>query len=132
MELFKGRKVEIGMTVDVYRNLLSKEGYSIRDSKKGVVLCHCRSVSLSSAVFKVSEAGRQKVLTNKRRSVHAFIRGTLQGIDIEVPEGLTQVYYNPYKTRLFLDTDRDEYIETASEVFCIGKFAYAKREELLV
>lgn len=132
MEVFKGRKIEFNVLVDVYRNL-NKEGfYSIRDAKKGIVLGHCKSVFLTGAIFKVSEKSRLKVIANKRRSVHAYIRGTLKGIDIVLPEGLNKVYYNPYKTPLFLDTFTNEFVDDAEEVFCVGKFAYIKREERLL
>lgn len=131
MELFKGRTVELKMTVDVYRNL-HKEGYSIRDSKKGVVLAHCDSVRLANASFKVSESGRLKTLNENLRRVHAFIRGTLVGIDEPMVEGFSKIYYNPYKTERFLDTTTDTFIDNAAEVYCTGKFAFAKKEDLLV
>ncbi|MCM3444005.1 MULTISPECIES: hypothetical protein [Metabacillus] len=126
MKPFKGRSVELGMLVDVYRNL-HQEGYSIRDSRKGVVLAHCDSVRLISASFKVSESGRLKTVHEKRRRVHAFIRGTLVGIDEPMGEGFSKVYYNPFHTEKFIDTATETNIDSAEEVYCTGKFAFAKR-----
>jgi len=128
MELYKGRSVQLGMVVDVYRNL-HKDGYSIRDSKKGLVLAHCDSVRIMNAKFVVSESGRQKTIAAKRKRVHAYIRGILVGIDEPMPSDLIKVYYNPYETPKFTDISSNEFIESAQEVYCTGKYAYMKRKD---
>ena len=84
------------MRVDVYFNLRTKV-WSIRH--KGRVIHHARYVVLADAVAVVSEKGRQRVLSQKQRSVHAVIRGTLvhRGDTIPNLSGLRPVSYNPYK-----------------------------------
>ncbi|MBF0706593.1 hypothetical protein IQ283_08215 (plasmid) [Alkalihalobacillus hwajinpoensis] len=126
MKSYKGRSVSLGSVVDVYRNLNQGGGYSIRDSKSGLVLAHCESVCLREAVFKVSQAGRNKTLEIRRKRVHAYIRGVLHDVDNEVPNGMEVIYYNPYETIRFFHQKSGTYVDYAEEVHCRGKFAYAK------
>jgi len=128
MELYKDRSVHLGMVVDIYRNL-HKDGFSIRDSKKQLVLAHCDAVHLKNAKFVVSESGRQKTIATKRKRVHAYIRGVLVGINEPMPSGLIKVYYNPYETPMFMNLITNESIEYAQEVYCTGKYAYLKRKD---
>ncbi|MEH6989521.1 hypothetical protein [Cytobacillus firmus] len=74
---YKGRSLIAGQLVDCYRNLHTDNGYSIRCAKTGLVLAHCSTVQLKNAKFVVSEAGRQKTVQEKRKRVHAYIRGEL-------------------------------------------------------
>lgn len=67
------------MKVFVYFNL-HKKLFSIKaleGSNKGRVIAHSSSVSLKDASCKVSEAGRQRVIKEKRKNVHAGVVGTL-------------------------------------------------------
>jgi hypothetical protein len=127
---YKGRTVTIGETVDVYRNLHTNNGYSIR-SKKGIVLAHCSSVRLKNARFVVSESGRQKTVQERRKRVHAYVRGELVAYNEQLPESFTKVLYNPYYTEKFMDADTNAPITEAAEVFCSGKYAYAKKKNEL-
>jgi len=80
------------MKVKVYFNL-HKKLFSIQH--KGLVIAHKTELVLHNAEFRVSEAGRQRVLREKRKNVHAFIVGELA--DYYAPEGETEdVTYNPY------------------------------------
>lgn len=89
--------------VDVYRNL-HKGMYSIRQD--GVVVAHAPSVVLANPTFKVSTAGRERVRKEKRKNVHAIVRGELVGIG-ETPcfADPILVTYNPYKNETFVTTD---------------------------
>ena len=62
------------MRVQVYRNL-NNGLISIQDLSTGLVLGHASAVDLQRATFIVREAGRQQVLKEKRKNVHAFVRG---------------------------------------------------------
>jgi len=84
------------MRVEVYFNLHEK-CFSIRHKKK--VISHLNEVFLSNAIFKVSEAGRQRVLKQKRKNVHAFVVG-----DIEIGKlraGI-EIKYDPYRFKSFV------------------------------
>ena len=121
----------------VYRNL-NKNCWSIRIN--GLVAIHAEHVILKEAQFKVSEAGRQRVLKEKRKNVHAGVQGRLHyvaALDIRHPvlgikahtpqhQGWMQlldgekVSYNPYKGPHFYrpddgtsvhDTQHGEFVE---------------------
>jgi hypothetical protein len=75
------------MKVRVYFNL-HKKLLSIQTKVNGAwkVISHRQSVSLSDVTFKVSECGRQRVIKNKRKNVHAYICGhdhDLQHLEFE-------------------------------------------------
>ena len=62
----------VGERVQVYRNL-RRGDWSVR--VKGRVVAHVPEVTLATVRFVVSEAGRQRVLRRKERSVHAWAEG---------------------------------------------------------
>ena len=92
----------IGTRVRVYRNLrnglMSVQAYV---GKKWLVVGHVESLLLYDAEFKVSEAGRKRVIEQKRKNVHAFVYGELADIntDVVLP---TKAFYNPYKYKTFV------------------------------
>lgn len=87
-----------GKVVFIYWNL-HKQVWSIKDWKTKKVIGHSDRVLLTDCKFKVSEAGRQRVIATKLKNVHAGVIGTLSGV---VPRGAGEVaYYNPYKQDCF-------------------------------
>lgn len=101
--------------VDVYRNLRTG-GFSIRH--KGRVIAREKTIVLTDVKFVVSQASRQRVLNQKKRNVHAILRGTLVSTGAMIPyesfdgEG----YYNPYKHDSFIDKDSGVKLEGANMV----------------
>lgn len=97
----------------VYRNLhknrysLRQEGLWIPEQKKfrKRVVAHPDYVILLNATFKVSQAGRLRVIKEKRKNVHAGVLGDLfySGNRAKWDPGDTGqlLYYNPYKTKGF-------------------------------
>ena len=89
---------------------LHKKLFSIRaleGPNNGLVIAHRAHVSLVDASAKVSEAGRQRVLKEGRKNVHAGIVGLWSDRDIEPKElgayvGSYQIHYNPYKYKTFV------------------------------
>jgi len=76
----------------------------------GRVVAHVYDAVLTKARFKVSEAGRQRVLREKRKNVHATIRGLWVGANrarnlIEDCEHVENVSYNPYRGPSFIDKE---------------------------
>lgn len=70
---------------------------------RGRVVAHMASITISDPSYRVSEAGRRRVLMEKRKNVHAGIVGFMVGVgDDSVPEGAEQIYYNPYVTESFV------------------------------
>ena len=99
------------MKVDVYFNLHRKL-FSIRACEgpnKGRVIAHRETVTLLHPQFKVSQAGRARVLREKRKNVHATVRGTwmLAGqfkskvMQERVQKRGVEITYNPYKMSSF-------------------------------
>lgn len=125
----KGRKLYKGQMVKVYFNL-HKKMFSIKDVKTGLVVGHSDQVTLTDAVFKVSQAGRERVLREKKKNVHAFVIGSLESLsnfnmDTLINDfDMSPAYYNPYKTETFIDSEGNP-LHKASEVeLNNGKIAY--------
>lgn len=97
------------MRVFVYFNL-HKKLFSVRDVSTGLVVAHWHHLTLSNATFKVSEAGRQRVLREKRKNVHAGVEGTLVSYHAFINTDLfaRRVTYNPYKGPTFVHVDNQE------------------------
>lgn len=60
---------------------------------------HADSVFLSDCTFRVWQSGRQRVLREKRKTVHAFACGTVAEAMRAggIPSGMVAVSYNPYR-----------------------------------
>lgn len=89
----------IGERVFVYRNL-HKKCYSVKSLKTGRVIAHVDSIDLINVSFRVSQAGRNRVLREKRKNVHAGVVGY-----VSCPLGAehsVSVTYNPYKFDSFV------------------------------
>ena len=95
MQRYKNREIDGTREVEVYRNL-HRDCWSIRQD--GVVVAHANSVGLTNCTFKVSQAGRQRVLRDQKKNVHAKIVGTLNANVIRQP---CLLIYNPYGLSYF-------------------------------
>ena len=106
-----------GRPVDVYRNL-HKNCWSIRDRETGRVWGHSQQYVVDHGTFVVQPAGRERVLKEKKKNVHAFVRGTSAGLPIgagaayfwgEYDQWRSKftrpVTYNPYTAAHFIDKD---------------------------
>lgn len=71
---FKGRSIDFSQTVEIYKNLHNGL-WSVRQN--GLIVAHVESFVLKQVFFKVSESGRQRVIAEQRKNVHAFICGLL-------------------------------------------------------
>lgn len=100
------------MKVRVYFNLHRKL-FSVMDCATRRVIGHRRTVNLSGARFVVSEPGRQRVIREKRKNVHAFVEGTLVEA---VPPTRTwrRVSYNPYFAGHFYCPDTPERVRVGA------------------
>lgn len=90
--------------IRVYFNL-HKNLYSIQkknDKGNWIVNEYRREINLKNVEFKVSEVGRQRVLREKRKNVHAYVIGEI--FEGELPQELEsrRVRYNPYKFNFFV------------------------------
>jgi hypothetical protein len=118
LQTIKGRTIEKGQKVKVYFNL-HKMVFSVQDAKTGLVIGHTPVIRLENVEFKVSEAGRQRVLREKKKNVHAFVVGYYVG-DYEGDEK-ANAYYDPYKYDSFVDKETEKPLRKAKSVTCINK-----------
>lgn len=92
---------------------------------KGRVIAHRDNVLLFHTTFKVSQAGRERVLREKRKNVHAGVCGNWfdSGNDdvtlSSVKERGELVTYNPYKYTSFVYKEDES---TADSAWCAGLF----------
>ena len=114
------------MKVDVYFNL-HKKTLSVRH--KGKVVHHSDYVKILNPKFVVSEAGRQRVLREKRKNVHAFVRGELVSLvndPKDSAENLQTITYNPYKYNTFVKKNGEASVKTADVAHIFGRNIFAK------
>lgn len=125
---YKDREVVYGEQVEVYRNL-HKGNWSIRQF--GRIVGHADNVALLDAEFRVSQAGRERVLRERQKNVHAYIVGRLESFEkIMLSESTSEAYYNPYKCQQFVDRDTMEYLFEARVVILNDDHkAYYVKEE---
>ena len=119
--------------VEVYYNL-HKHVLSVR--QRGRVIMHTPTIELENVVFSVQPAGRNKVLKQKRKNVHAFVRGELLNSDSKrIEKSLTRnsdnwrlVTYNPYKYESFVYSDNEKPIHSASRVIVDGRSVWVQMD----
>jgi hypothetical protein len=93
--------VDINRKIEVYRNL-HKNCWSVRQD--GLVKFHCQNISMRDCDFVVQPAGHAKVIREKKKNVHAFVRGYLYLDDTHIHLFCwDDIYYNPYKAATFVD-----------------------------
>jgi hypothetical protein len=102
------------MKVYVYFNL-HKKCFSVKSLETGRVIDHVMEICLKDCKFKVSEAGRQRVLKQKRKNVHAGVVGYITN-DKNLNGCLTRVTYNPYKYNSFVNLTDEQPIFSAKKV----------------
>jgi hypothetical protein len=111
------------MRVEVYYNL-HKKTFSVRalsGPNKGRVVMHTNEIALKDAKFVVRESGRKKVLEEKRKNVHAFVRGDMvDGISFDNAGTAT---YNPYRYSSFVNTETKFPVYQASSVLMVNSDA---------
>lgn len=101
--------------VYVYRNL-HKQCLSVRQD--GIVMCHAENVVLMDCEFKVSLAGQKRVRDEKKKNVHAGIKGFVVSASRAnelLDFGWESCYYNPYSTDWWQleNAPYDQYVDRA-------------------
>lgn len=112
--------MNIGTKVDVYFNL-HKKCLSVRDRKTRLVIKHVDSIALDDVTFRVSESGRQRVLREHRKNVHAFVSGVVSSATCCSEQQTFRATYNPYKYSSFVASHDESPVHHASRVFINGR-----------
>ena len=108
-------RIKKNRPVYVYKNL-HKDCWSIK--QHGLVKAHIpkdHAIGLWDCYFHVDVKGREKVLREKRKNVHAFVKGYLQDAENvsrnrQVITKEVEVTYNPYKYETFVDKDTESFL----------------------
>ena len=130
------------MKVEAYRNLHNGK-YSVKAMEgpnKGRVVLHCDYLELGDVKFVVSQSGRNRVLKERKKYVHATVRGTLGKFTGKQPkpfehghvvqgdyfveaiaEEMDAFTYNPFKFTTFVDAETHEPLANASEAILSTK-----------
>ena len=103
--------------VDVYWNI-NKGCFSVKDCKTNRVTMYTDAIEISDAQFIVRRAGRERVLREQQKNVHAFVRGyiTTNKAKRTPSVEIREAKYNPYKNDSFVDKHTDEPVHAASVV----------------
>jgi hypothetical protein len=105
--------------VYVYKNL-HKDCWSVK--QHGLVKAHIpanETVSMWDCYFHVDVKGRERVIKEQRKNVHAFVKGYLQEFchqDPKIDGREVEVTYNPYKYETFVDKSDESFVYHADEV----------------
>jgi len=113
------------MKVFVYYNL-HKKVFSVKaleGTRKGLVVAHVNEITLHDVQFRVSQAGRARVLKEQRKNVHAGIVGIWDGkVDTVIKDTSDiAVTYNPYKYSSFVYADGEQPIFTADSAYLVNR-----------
>jgi hypothetical protein len=100
----------LGTRVFVYRNL-HKKCFSVKSLNTGRVICHVDSITLVNVKFRVGKAGRERVLRERKKNVHAGVVGYIA--EATMLGSPFYVGYNPYKYSSFVKLSDENKIETA-------------------
>ena len=113
------------MKAFVYYNLHRKmwSVKALEGECKGKVVAHRRDVVLHKPVAKVSEAGRKRVLTERKKNVHAGLIGEWRDLNILMAEG-DEITYNPYKYSSFVYKDDETPFTGASVALMSDRKVY--------
>lgn len=104
------------MRVEVYFNL-HKKTFSVRSAKSGKVLLHTDEVHIENPEFVVRQSGRERVLREGKKNVHAFVRGDATFFRYTNRPMLDTLTYNPYKYVSFVDKQTEEPVYKASRAW---------------
>jgi hypothetical protein len=114
MKNMKGKHmIDKNRRVYVYFNL-HKLVWSVRQD--GRIVEHTKYIMLKDARFLVGQAGRKKVLREKKKNVHAGISGYIVDRVPNIPDFCTTVSYNPYKNETFINYSNEKPILWAPHV----------------
>ena len=117
------------MRVFVYFNLHRKclSVKALEGERKGRVIAHADMVVLDNVTFKVSEAGRQRVIREQRKNVHAGVVGELESMGINtamlsIAEALySPLKYNPYKFDSFVHAVNETPVRNAKRAIVTSR-----------
>lgn len=115
--------IRVFVYFNLHRKCLSVK--ALEGSYKGKVIAYADSIVLHSCTFKVSEAGRQRVLRERKKNVHAGVVGTICCMNDTHFSGVlsaigSPVKYNPYKYTSFVHAVNETPVHEARHVAIVA------------
>lgn len=111
----------LGKHVRVYYNL-HKHCLSVKYKNK--VVGYTNYIVLDEITFRVSESGRQRVLAEQSKNVHAYVQGRVTAWLPRMPK--TRCTYNPYKNSTFIIRNTQQPIHNAKRCCIVGHKIYTE------
>jgi len=102
-----------------------KKGYRVTDRVSTAILEDCS--------FRVYESGRQKVIKEKRKNVHAYIESDSYRVingDVDV-SNFREIYYNPYDLDAFVYKDNLKKVEKVKSILTYNNKLYDVSNKLV-
>lgn len=116
------------MKAAVYRNL-HKSCWSVRNRSTGRVQMHLDYAVVRDCTFRVGNAGRERVVREGRKNVHAGVFGILDENPpqdpMSGPESWIRVTYNPYRNTTFVDESGNPVTHASTVVLLPDAKVYA-------
>ncbi len=124
--IIDGNKLEKGQRIQVYRNL-RKNNFSIRDLKTRRVIAYGTDIILSNIRMYVQKGGRERVIREKWKNIHAFVSGTYEGVNyVDLTQDWEVIYYNPYTTETFINKTTGKAIFSANGAYLSNGTGFVK------
>ena len=98
------KDIDPNKKIEVYFNL-HKKIWSVRQS--GKVVQHTNFIQIREPQYVVSQKGNERVRREKKKNVHAFVRGYVENRLPVFPRKSTFVTYNPYKNDSFVERNTE-------------------------
>ena len=107
--------VTVGLRNFVYWNF-DDLLFTVQNRETGRVRRHAQALTLRDADFEVDHEGRDRMLREGRRTLHAGIRGEIVPEEPENLEGWTRVVYDPRRHEGFVTADEERLVARAELV----------------
>ncbi len=108
-EFIAGRRVQVHFN-------LHRKTFSIRDARTKRVVGYADNIMLHDVLFVVNQSGRNRVLREKKKNVHAYCEGTF-ACYYAPSDTISNVSYNPYLYETFINTRSGQPVTHAETVF---------------
>ena len=101
------KTIDPNKKIEIYFNL-HKKTWSVRQG--GKVVQHTNFICVRDPQYVVRKTGKEKVRREKRKNVHAFVRGYVENRLPTFPKKNMFVTYNPYKNDSFVERNTNDSI----------------------
>lgn len=118
-----------GARVSVFWNL-HRDCYSVRNAR-GITVAYARCIHLDNVTFTVQASGRDKVRKTGKKTVHAFVRGTVAfPQQLDAPRCV--VTYNPQRDDTFISRDNGQPMHAAPRALLAFVNGVSRRKPLVL